>query len=136
MYYQPLTRFAPEFREKKRAKHIFHSQFSVFSSPGGGLPPTNYSVACSARSENIWSRVPRVAAETALPWAIIFVPFGDRASAYESSFGLSFPFSIVRSGSRPLRFQNRGRKRKERKGGAEFAKGRKPPQIHESYFKT
>ena len=33
--YQSLTRFVPEFR-KKRSDHIFHSQFSVFSSLGGG----------------------------------------------------------------------------------------------------
>ena len=65
-------------------------------------------VAPNGAPRIILRRVPRVAAETALPWAIISRPLRGLGSIWGFA-------------SRPLRFQ-KNRKRKERKGDAEFAK--------------
>ena len=35
------------------------------------------SVACSARSEMVWAMLSQGGGLTALPWALLFVPFGD-----------------------------------------------------------
>ena len=64
------------------------------------------SVACSARSEMVWAMLSQGGGLTALPWALLFVPFGDgerNADALVRRF--RHLLNVIRRGwgSRPVR---------------------------------
>ena len=115
MCYQWLTRSVPEFR-KKRSNHIFHSQFSVLSSLGGGSPPTWPSfVQAKTLVGQLWDSLLGQISDV-LSTAYAICPRISQKNRTTFSI-LNSPFRIA-----AFAFSNRDRKRKERKGDAEFAK--------------